>query len=153
MNEVYVLVEGNWQAYEGGGDTILGVYSSEELALPFVEAYCAYRNIGVPVRNERGEWVISEGASETWLAIQKHSIDRTHQIVGGWVQCIKEFHSPIYPAHNYGVLNQIYRVTKVVSWSGAKEPLYYELEYFDNDRREYVALCEIVNIERFRIMV
>ncbi len=153
MKEVFVLVESNWQAYEGGGDSILGVYSSEELAIPGVEAYCAYRNIAVPVRNEDGEWLISEGGSETWLVIHKHSIDRTHQVVGGWVQCIKEFRSILHPENDYGVLGRFYRVTKVVSWSGATEPLYYELEYFDNEQRKYVPLCEIVNIERFRIMV
>lgn len=153
MKEVFVLVESNWQAYEGGGDSILGVYTSEELALPMVEAYCAFRDIDVPERNECGEWVIDEGASETWLAIHKHSVNQTHQVVGGWVQCIKEFHSILHPENDYGVLDRFYRVTKVVSWSGATEPLYYELEYFDNEQRKYVPLCEIVNIERFRIMV
>lgn len=59
------------------------------------------------------------------------------------VQCIKEFHSSIFPEINYGVLGEIYDVEYIRYGRSCEEPIHYK----------FFASEEWVNAERFKVIV
>jgi hypothetical protein len=76
VTKLFVVVEGNWQDYEGGGDAICSIWSTEELALADVKRLLKEK--GVPKLKRRdgdGQWHLSGSPSNSWLEIQEWPLD------------------------------------------------------------------------------
>lgn len=72
---VYVVVCGNWQDYEGGGDEVISIHASRDGALKSISAALSERGRKPSQRpNREGRWFISGSPSEEWLEILKYEL-------------------------------------------------------------------------------
>ena len=75
VNEwVYVLVEGNWQDYEGGGDHVLAIYCTESSALRELRNRLVAHELPDLQANEDGCYMLEGSPSSRWLEIQKWAL-------------------------------------------------------------------------------
>lgn len=69
--KVFVLCEGNWQDYEGGGETVLGVYANREDAL----AEAIKRLPKVAKKPDESIWHFpKQPAQDDWLSLTEWEV-------------------------------------------------------------------------------
>lgn len=83
--KVYVVLDNNWQHYEGGGAEVVSIHTSRDSALAKVKALFKDLNkrryAGKPryvmkeKKNEPNCWYTCEnGASDEWYSIEEHDV-------------------------------------------------------------------------------
>jgi hypothetical protein len=72
---VFIVVCGNWQDYEGGGDEILAVHATREGAMETIRMALKDRGRDPNQKPRRdGQWFISGPPSSEWLEINKEQV-------------------------------------------------------------------------------
>ena len=75
--KVYVVLDNNWQHYEGGGAEIVSIHNSEDSALAKVEAELKPYGVKMKDRaNEPNSWyyVDNVGGEDRWFSIEEHNV-------------------------------------------------------------------------------
>ncbi len=80
MTKLYVVVEGNWQDYEGGGDDIAGIFSTYARAEAAVKGILKSYKKSRTKKNKNGQWVLSGRPSNSWIQIDEWDLDRDYLV-------------------------------------------------------------------------
>lgn len=73
--KVYIVLENNWQDYEGGGAEVIAVFGDRKSAFAKVKKLLP-RSRRYRAKEDAQEWVLSdEGASHYWLTIEEHEVE------------------------------------------------------------------------------
>lgn len=71
---VWIVVEGNWRDYEGGGDAIQSVHSSEAAAMDELRRLLREEGRQDAKPDSDGCYVLEGSPSNRWLAINRWAV-------------------------------------------------------------------------------